>query len=728
MYMFRMDNHNRLGKRLRRLAPASFLIVAMVWSLSCSSAYYNTFFNARQAFDTAESSRKGSIRSRVDKGNYEKAIEKSLKIIEHYPDSKWYDDALFVLGVSYFYTGQPHKADRRMRELLANYEESDYTKDATVYLAKIKLELGDEENAMALFEEIFAADYSRENKNQAAISLGNYYYENDQLDLGTNYFMAVRDSLGTQEEKVQAQMRIAEGQFDAFQFGEALGSYLQLLGMDPTTSVKYTCLHQAAISAFRLQRIATGMDYLNQLMEDELYFDSLDVLKLDMAEGYEMDGDIELAADLYYEVAGVEENAKRTAYANYRLGLIHQLDYDDLLEAKKHYDLTIKVDRRSETGKDALQRSTDIGKLEKFTERFERDSTVTQVEIDEAAYNQFLLAELYWFSLDKPDSAISEMLYLVDSFPDAYDTPNGMIALSQMHREYYQDSTGADSILNEMLVRYPNTDYVPDALEVLGLIGSEADSGYAELYLHKAENFLVDENNVDSARANYQIIVDRFKDSRYFTKAVFNLILLTELYDNPGDSSIYYAYQEFVDSFPGNEYATEASSKIKATPGRRVRPDQLEQDQDEQEDMYANGDQKEVADTVSKVRGNYNTALQSLYQRPNGDTIVLLDLTPVDILEEFEFPESAFSMKDNFVQLFFHVLLDFSGTVIEVELKTPSQYEEIDARSDRTVRSMTFNPADVSTLISAMDLPGDEDNRGHWFVYKYIVKKPEFMR
>ena len=362
-------------KSLNRLLTLPVILLAVGVILSCSSAYYNTFFNARQAFNLAESTRKDSHRGRVDKGNYQKAIEKALKVIEYYPDSKWYDDALFVLGVSYYYTDQPNKADRRLRELLANYEKSDYVKDATVYLARTKLQLGEEDDAMALFEEIFGADYSRDNKTQAALALGAYYHDKQNYDLASNYYKAVRDSLGTPDEKLQAQLSIADAEFEAYRFGDALGSYLQLLGMNPSTELKYTTLHQAAICAFRLQRVPVGIDYLKQLMNDELYFDSIDALKLNIAEGYEMDGDIELAYDLYTDVANQEENLRRASFANYRLGLIEQFDYDNLIEAKKYYDLTIKSDRVTDTGKDALQRSTDIGKLVQFSKKLEFDTT-----------------------------------------------------------------------------------------------------------------------------------------------------------------------------------------------------------------------------------------------------------------------------------------------------------------------------------------------------------------
>ena len=151
-----------------------------------------------------------------------------------------------------------------------------------------------------------------------------------------------------------------------------------------------------------------------------------------------------------------------------------------------------------------------------------------------------------------------EMQYLVDSFPDSYYAPKAMIALAQMEREYAEDSVAADSILKAMLRRYPDSDFVPEALEALSLSGTAADTGYAALYIGQAEDFLINEDNGDSARVRYQYVVDNFPESKFFVPAKFALVWLDETYDSPGDSSVIHAYQEFADSFPGNEYASAA--------------------------------------------------------------------------------------------------------------------------------------------------------------------------
>lgn len=719
--------------RLGIVRKSGFLIILLsLLAVSCTSVYFNTFFNAKKAFNEAEGKRQNKRSSFIDKKLYTTAIEKSLKVVDNHPTSKYYDDALYVLGVSYFYTGQYGKAERRFREILANFEKSQFVNDATIYLAKSKLQLGEVDDAMEIFQEIFQNKFEKTYKAESAIALGKFYFEEKEFDQSLTYMQAVRDSLGEDLQKLEAQMYIADSHFDRFRFADALDAYLQILGMNPDNDQKYRALYQAAVCSFRLQRINAGMDYLGKLIQDPIYYDSVGALNLLVAEGYEFDGDLDLAEDTYREVADKAERKFVKARAYYRLGLIYQFDYDSLTQAKEFYDECVDNDRSSDFSRDALQRSTDIGKLATFSKAIEVDTGATQEATDDAAYSQFLLAELYWFQLDKPDSAIAELTYLIDSFPTAYDAPNAMISLSQMYRDYRADTAAADSILHSMLNRYPHSDYVPEALDALGLTGSPADTGYAERYLHRAEDFLFDEDMVDSARASYQYIVDNFPESRHFTQAKFNLIWLEEMYDNPGDSTVYYAYRDFIDSFPESDFAKVASDRINARVRRPVLANAQQNQIDSTEQLAVAADKAEELSGEQALdetpEGSLTTKLQGLYITPDGDTTVLLDADPIETLEQFEFPTEAYSMQDNAVMLYFQVLLDFSGKVVDYNLRTPSTYDEINVRAQRTVASMTFDPTSMSTLISTLNLPESRDGRGHWFVFKYVVEKPEFLR
>jgi TolA-binding protein len=671
--------------------------------------YYNTFHNCRKAFDAAEDSRTAKRTSRVDIGGYNKAIEKALKVVEIYPNSSYYDDALFVLAVSYYHTGAYLKCERRAREILANYPESEYAGESTLYLAKAKLAQGDLDDAMQVYREIFQQDYKREFKAQAALGLAEFYFEHREYESAQPFLLSLRDSLGNDEERRDAQMMVTSAYFDTYRFADAKSAALQLLGMDPERDHKYQAIKMAAICSYRLQRFVEGHEYLQQLMDDDVYFDSLGSLELLMASGYEDADELVQAEMIYDRLIGEGMPHEQRLQAYWRLGLMYQFDYDDLTMAKEHYDSTSRLGRASDLGKAALQRSSDIGKRESFGRTLTIDSTTTQQAIDEAAYVQFQLSELYWFQLNKPDTAMLEMKYVIDSFPTAYDAPKAMIALAGMVREHEADTARSVKILERVLTRYPTSDYVVEALEALGLRGTAADTGYAGYYFDRAEYYLADEGEIDSARVYYQEVIDRFPDSKHYLQSRFALIWMTEMYNSPGDSSLIFAYNEFVDSFPNNQWADEAKSRTAYRATRRSR------DSDEGDTASA----WQTEDTTlagAEDTASYVDPLVAVYVGPNGEAIGNLTFPPIRVDDEFEYPQEAAREGWEGI-MYFQVLLDFSGEVDDYIFAIKSPNDEINRRAELAVSTMVFDATRIRTEL-----------QGEWMVYKFIVRKPDYLR
>jgi TolA-binding protein len=709
----------------RRPSHRVFLSVLLTVLLFGGSGcvYFNTFYNARKAFNSAEKTRKASGSANINE--YETAIAKCLKIVDNYPKSKYYDDAVYVLAISYYHTSKFDKSERRLRELLANYPNSKYTQEATVYLAQTRLKLGETAEAMAGFEEIFRSDFPKQHKAQAATELATYYTGEKQYDLANSYYRAVRDSLGDLAQQRAAQRQIAEGLYANYQFGDALGAYLQILGLKPAKNEEYHALYFAADCAFKLVRVSDGLEYLKRLADNELFFDSLGVLNLKMAEGYELEGEMTRAQGVYGDVAATSNNKVWVTEAYYRLGLIFQFDYDDLEEAKFYYDKATKAGRASGKQTDALngalQRSADISMVSVFQrpEAKEGDTTViTQAMIDDAALKQFQLGLLYWHQLDKPDSAIADMKLVVDSFPNTRIAPKAMLALSQMIREQNADTASADSIARLIPLRYHKSDYLPEIFEALGLNGTGADTGYAEIYVKRAEDFWVDSGQIDSARYWYQYVVDSFPESAHCDRARFATIWLTEKYQSPGDSSIFFAYKTFADSFPKSVFAADALQKLSGP-----RQAEAEPRVGEEKDSASAFAQHQPEDSTAVVEGSdTSTTLpatndpQYAYYFRGDTTLTLLSLQPIRTEEPFEFPQEAYNIEGNVFILYFQLHLDFSGKVDDFILKTPSGNDEIDRRANKHVLTSTFNPQQIRG-----------EFQGSWFVWKFVVQKPEHL-
>ncbi|MCM2271666.1 MAG: tetratricopeptide repeat protein [candidate division Zixibacteria bacterium] len=871
----------------------------MTGSTGC--VYYNTFYNTKKEFNQAEKYRKQT--GVGSQAGYKNAIDKALKIIENHPNSKYYDDALYVLAVSYFYTGQHPRAERRFRELMANYPDSKYSRQSMIYLAQSKLKIDEHEEAIQIFEEIFAGDFDKQYKAEAAMELGLFHMEEKEFTRARAYFQSVRDSLGNDQSKIKAQSHIADSYFDAFDFDDALSGYLQILGMKPDKNLKYHALNNAAICSYRLQRIEAGLGYLDELAKDQLYYDSLGAIKLTQAMGYEYLGELLQAEDLYSDVAAKSGNSTWITEANYQLGLIYQFDYDDLPTAKEYYDKAIRGNQSSESGKDAVQRSADIAKLQmiearqrsakedeekrlrgevvasdtakalpdttrKMTDRArrgERDDTrvggrpadsaalvtdtaaarvaaiseqdtitvndtaatkpvdnlalsldstridstfiatdttrsdstlaVSPVDstgadslfvnvadstkpdtlsatlpntgltgapptgpgadtlapkIDSAAIERkrlaklesdadviFQLAELFWFQLNKPDSAIAELKGLIANYPTTSYAPRAMLALSSMYREHLSDTAGADSILQEAYAQYAHTDYAPEIFRALDLKATPADTGYPEYYFRLAEDFLIDSNNVDSAKYYYQYVVDSFPTSRFALQARFNTVWIVENYQHPGDSSVIFAYEQIIDSFPGTDQANAAEKRLSYTPPKKRT--YIVKAADQKDDTISTKELGDVITVAPKATddqdtiGRYIDPKERIYKGPKGEPLILLDIRPIETRVDFEYPPEASSVEGYQFEVYFQILLDFSGRVADYVLKSPAPHDEINRRVEKTVASMSFDPLEVNRELTRksemVTLPEDqEDERGRWYVYKFIVEKPDYLK
>ena len=98
------------------------------------TAYYNTYYNARRAFDDAQRSSARTAtpidrtrylavypvpEARSQQAAYDAIVRRGADLLRKHPDSKWADDALFLIGRSYFMQGQYVGAEQKFREVIA---------------------------------------------------------------------------------------------------------------------------------------------------------------------------------------------------------------------------------------------------------------------------------------------------------------------------------------------------------------------------------------------------------------------------------------------------------------------------------------------------------------------------------------------------------------------------------------------------------------------------------
>lgn len=123
-------------------------------------AFYNTFYNAEEDFARGMESvqaqsyaldpnRFASIfpdpSSGIDEAAFESAIDRSADVLREHPQSKWVDDALLLIGKSYFYTGEFGAAAEKFNEVISLGNER--AGEARFWLARTLASQGNTERA-----------------------------------------------------------------------------------------------------------------------------------------------------------------------------------------------------------------------------------------------------------------------------------------------------------------------------------------------------------------------------------------------------------------------------------------------------------------------------------------------------------------------------------------------------------------------------------------------------
>ncbi len=152
-----------------KLLVFSFLILiasgCSVWDNF--TTYFNLYFNTATLFEDAEQeilSQKRDLFSNeplIVPGNAKaalvKVVEKSSKLLQFYSTSAYVDEALMMLGKSFYYQNNYQKSNRKFEELLAtNIDDDELVTEANLWMAKNSFELREITKALELIERVRA--------------------------------------------------------------------------------------------------------------------------------------------------------------------------------------------------------------------------------------------------------------------------------------------------------------------------------------------------------------------------------------------------------------------------------------------------------------------------------------------------------------------------------------------------------------------------------------------
>jgi TolA-binding protein len=444
-------------------AIAVLVLLCSSFLFSPGCAYFNKFYNARKLYREAKNTpiaRDGSLgQNQIQK--YDDVIEKCQDLITTYPDSRWVDDAVLLIGKSYY---EQRNYDNAIQTLLALGEDlpdSELNEEAQEYIARSYLGKDKPEKALEVLTP-FMEKYP--NSRHEAVIL--YLLGTTSLRVGEEeQAMTHLETLALRhpksEYRVQADLEMAEIFLEAEDYEKSLSIYEALVTSKLNEEDEIRCNLSLAETYVRLGMYdkALGVTYLMDQLVLPLEDKALEQLL--KAEAYLGIDSLERAIDLYLTVGASYPRTKFSAEGNFHLGVIYQVKLDSLETARGYFEKVPREYAKSPYAEEAIKRSSNISQLIKL------QNSMGEAGEEEKAFTQFSLAEVQLLQFNEFDQALTQYKEILEKFPESEIAPKAAYAIGYIYSTMIEDSVKAKEAYQYVLDRYPDTQQADFAHRIL---------------------------------------------------------------------------------------------------------------------------------------------------------------------------------------------------------------------------------------------------------------------
>lgn len=581
-------------------------------------AYFNSYYNASRLFHeaedeilAAEKSRRaleGFTDNRLDppggaKTKLSTVIDKCSNILSFQPGSALVDDALFLIGKSYFYQGEFLKSERKFSELLSFAPGGPLAMDASLWRAKTLLELKNEEEGLpetrALIQKAIESG-DAETAGEANLILGHFSSRRSDSQEGlAAYQEAIRLS-GDEMIRATAQFRIGDERMKLGEYSGAADAFL-LVGEYSDEPGLFIAAHQMATRARReAKEYDKALEISQNLAEDYRFASYENAVMYEMALTLRARGDVEEAVGLFTLIDTTGTRTELGSKAAFQLGRIHE-EAGEYQKAQLAYSRATAFPVPSMYAM-ARDRASAFNRfLALKSQRAVRDTllwnlaAITTDSIPAAgnrdsllalqAVNAYDLGEVFYAELEKLDSAEVWYRTALGSLRDSARTPRILFILAELSKEE------AGSLYESIIKSYPRSHYAVRAKMKLGLHEEPSAVDSASIVYRKAEEN-IESGEYQKAVVHLKDIVREYPQSPFAAKSAYALGWLYEFRLQYPDTALSY-YRSLLEHFGASEYAVTVRRRVEP---KSVSPDSLSVPRERPQETEEQGGDRKVQD------------------------------------------------------------------------------------------------------------------------------------
>lgn len=547
----------------RKLAPYRHLLYfAFFITIFFNCAFYNTFYNAEKYYHEGVEKQKTSPTQA--KTNFDKAVEKSALVISKYPRSKFTPQALFIIGMSYYYLGDYTKAIPKFENLLLVFPNSKFINEAKLYWAMSLIATGDYNTALVKLEEL-QAGYAGKKSSNTIIKLAQFktaeiYLLRKDNDQAVREFQSFINRYPKSEYYLKSLLLLADSYHAIKNYPDAIVNYQKYLEKtkvktddlkSDTSSERTNVILRVAECYIESNQEAQGLKIIDDIVKSDTIksIQKLDSKSyLDLGKLFMQINDLTKARTYLKKVKDV----KYSAEAYYLLGNSYESEtkFDT---AKAYYDSIVVKNLQSD-----------------FRALAESRITLLQMVVEKPKEKPKTPSPDTLKHENKPEEIVLDTLKIPEDtmqIVTELDTLNNIF-----NTDTIQNNIKTDTIKNKVKTDTTKKLTKTDTLKNISPIETTAVQDSAARQFHIAEIFNLNLKKYEPAIAEYEKVYTQFPKSPYAPKALFaELWVYKNILGAQADTSHYNPdfkriLNKIIAEYPNSEYANAAKDMTTEKP------------------------------------------------------------------------------------------------------------------------------------------------------------------
>jgi tetratricopeptide (TPR) repeat protein len=520
-------------------------------------SYFNTYYNAQRLFSDAEDEVLKARRDFYERNasgklpgipssarqKFQTSIEKNSKVLTFYPDSKWVDDALLMIGKAYYYMDDDVRAERKFQELSVQFPASDLVLESQLWLGKSLMRQKKFDQGLKQLTDVFTngTETDEETAGLAAFETAQYYFDQGQYPQAERQYTLAVDLVGDSELQTRIYFQLGKCFTEMEQFEKAQQAYTNAMDNSPLYSLKFQAelqIHKIHSLQRQYQEAVNG---LTEMLTDTKNSDFFGTIHFELAGVLMQKGEINEAIEKYRYIDTAFARTDEAARSYFILAEYYQMKEFRYDSATVLYGKARNEYAASEITKIAAERSEIFTKYDQLRKDLSRYDSLLTSTITVKLRNDSLAAMPQSDSLKMKDTiAVKEEVKIKKMTKAGKSVKDTVTAVTVDSTKIKDRMSKEESHLK--MVDSLQRSIVRTKFELGGL-------------------FFLEIQQPDSAQRWFNEVVQSAPKSEFAPRALYTI---AEIYRgmNKQPSELEPYYRRIIEDYPASPYANEARKNL----------------------------------------------------------------------------------------------------------------------------------------------------------------------